>query len=275
MKFSLTPAVKNLLLINFGIGVLAIFIYYQYQVNINYYLGLHSFFSDQFQVYQFVTYMFMHGFISPDGGLDVSHVVFNMLGLALLGPILEKRWGSKRFIFFYLFTGLGAGISYWAVNAYEVYQLREAVSYYLNHPTPGELVKLLKGYDLQTYRYWLENVELFAEHPENIEVIAWSKGLAMEMYQRATWFSMVGASGCVYGVLMGAFLLFPNTEIMIFFIPIPIKIKYIAIGLGVSELYLQYKDAPDDNVAHFAHLAGMAFAYLLVKIWNRRRDVFY
>ncbi|MDB5257760.1 MAG: rhomboid family rane protein [Chitinophagaceae bacterium] len=277
MNLRITPAVKNLLFINFGVYVLAIFIYYQYQININDYLGLHSFFSKSFQAYQFVTYMFMHEFVR-DGQLVFGHVFFNMLALFFLGPILENRWGSKRFIFFYLFTGLGAGLSYWAVNAYEVYQLREAVSYYIDHPSPSGFAKLVTSYSRDLYRYWLNTeqiVEFFDENPQNIEAIAWTKTKALEIYEASTWFSMVGASGCVYGVLMGAGLLFPNTEVMLFFIPIPIKIKYLAIGLGVMELYHQIKDAPDDNVAHFAHLAGMVFAYILIRYWNRRRDVFY
>jgi membrane associated rhomboid family serine protease len=216
----------------------------------------------------------MHEFVR-DGHLVFGHVFFNMLALFFLGPLLESRWGSKRFIFFYLFTGLGAGLSYWAVNTYEVYQLREAVSYYLEHPSPGEFAKLVSGYNRDLYRYWLENVEFFDEHPGNLEAIAWSKTMALQMYEAATWAGMVGASGCVYAVLMGAGLLFPNTEVLLMFIPIPVKIKYLVIGMGIMELYLQIKDAPSDHVAHFAHLAGMAFAYILIRIWTKRRDVFY
>lgn len=278
MNFRLTPAVKNLLLINLGVYVLAVFIYYQYHLDINNYLGLHSFFSDQFRAYQFVSYMFMHGFISPNGSLSFGHVFYNMLALFIFGPLLESRWGSKRFIFFYLFTGIGAGLAYWAVNAYEVYQLKEAVSYYIHHPSPGEFAKLVKGFNRELYRDWLQNVkmiEFFDEHPENLEAIAWTKTKALEIYEVSTWFSMVGASGAVYGILMGAGLLFPNTEVVPLFIPIPIKIKFIVIAFGIMELYYQIKDAPNDNVAHFAHLAGMAFAYILIRYWNRRRDVFY
>jgi len=255
--------------------VLAIFLYYQYRLDINQYLGLHSFFSEQFKVYQIFTHMFMHGFVKPDGSFTFSHVFYNMLALFFFGPLLESRWGSMRFVFFYLFTGLGAGLSYWAINAYEVYQLREAVAYYLQHPEPGEFAKLVSGYNRELYRYWLPMVEAFDEHPESIEAIAWSKTKALEIYESSTWFSMVGASGCVYGVLMGAGMLFPNTEVMPMFIPIPIKIKYIVLFFGLSALYMQFKNAPNDQVAHFAHLAGMAFAYVLIRYWNKRRDVFY
>ena len=198
-----------------------------------------------------------------------------MFALFIFGPMLESYWGGKRFLFFYLFTGVGAGLSYWAVNAYEVYHLKEAVSFYLQHASPEEFVKLMSGYDRSFIREHLKEIDTFSEYPSHPDAIAWSKTKALEIYNYASSFSMVGASGSVYGVLMAFGLLFPNTIFQSLFIPIPIKAKYIVAFYGISALYMQIKSAPDDNVAHFAHLAGMGFAFILVRYWNKRRDVFY
>lgn len=87
--------------------------------------------------------------------------------------------------------------------------------------------------------------------------------------------SMVGASGAVYGLLMACGILFPNTELMLLFPPIPIKMKWLAIGLGAIALYSGFRQDPGDNVAHMAHLGGMFFAFIMLKIWQRDRNNFY
>ena len=84
----------------------------------------------------------------------------------------------------------------------------------------------------------------------------------------------VGASGAVFGVLLGFGMLFPNTQLMLLFPPIPIKAKYFVIGYGLIELYLGLS-RPGSNVAHFAHLGGMLFGYLLIRYWNKNTRNFY
>lgn len=86
---------------------------------------------------------------------------------------------------------------------------------------------------------------------------------------------LLGASGAVYGVLMGAALLFPNTEMYLMFIPIPVKLKWLAIFYGGIELYNSWQMSPGDNVAHFAHLGGMIFGFILVRIYSRNKTHFY
>ncbi|MES2627466.1 MAG: rhomboid family intramembrane serine protease [Bacteroidota bacterium] len=87
--------------------------------------------------------------------------------------------------------------------------------------------------------------------------------------------SVIGASGAVFGILLGFGMLFPNTELMMMFIPVPIKAKYFVIGYGALELFLGLSNNPDDNVAHFAHLGGMVFGFILIKIWGGTRNNFY
>ncbi|MBN1984866.1 MAG: rhomboid family intramembrane serine protease, partial [Prolixibacteraceae bacterium] len=84
----------------------------------------------------------------------------------------------------------------------------------------------------------------------------------------------VGASGAVFGILLAFGMLFPNTQLMLLFPPIPIKAKYFVIGYGLIELYLGLAQ-PGSNVAHFAHLGGMLFGFILIKYWNKNSRHFY
>ncbi len=86
---------------------------------------------------------------------------------------------------------------------------------------------------------------------------------------------MVGASGAIYGLLMAGAMLFPNMEMMLLFPPIPIKMKWLAIILGGIAVYSTFQQSPGDNVAHLAHLGGMIFAFIMIKIWNKQRNNFY
>lgn len=86
---------------------------------------------------------------------------------------------------------------------------------------------------------------------------------------------LIGASGAIYGILMGAALLFPNTEMYMMFIPIPVKLKWLAVFYGVAELYNSVQINSSDNVAHFAHIGGMIFGFILVKIYSQNKTHFY
>ena len=100
---NLTPVVRNLLIIN-----VVIFIIQSVMPVATYYLALYDINSGYFKPYQFLTYMFAHG--------GFMHIFFNMMALVSLAPILETYWGDKKFLLFYLATGIGAGVVYAAVN---------------------------------------------------------------------------------------------------------------------------------------------------------------
>jgi membrane associated rhomboid family serine protease len=84
----------------------------------------------------------------------------------------------------------------------------------------------------------------------------------------------IGASGAVFGVLLAFGMLFPNTQLMLLFPPIPIRAKYFVIGYGLIELFLGFSQ-PGSNVAHFAHLGGMLFGFIMIKLWSKDRNAFY
>src|ERR1043165_818581 len=96
----------------------------------------------------------------------------------------------------------------------------------------------------------------------------------LQMYHAAAaefFVPTVGASGAIFGILTGFGLLNPNAELIMFPIPIPIKAKFMVIIYAVIELTMGIAAIPGDNVAHYAHLGGALFGFILIKIWGRNR----
>jgi membrane associated rhomboid family serine protease len=85
----------------------------------------------------------------------------------------------------------------------------------------------------------------------------------------------IGASGAVFGILLAYGMLFPNTELFLMFFPVPIKAKYFVIGYGVIELAMVVRNSPGDQVAHFAHLGGMLFGFIMIMLWKKDKNHFY
>ncbi len=225
---NITPVVKNLLIINV-IFFFATWLFQQQGIAIDEYLAVFYFNSPFFKVWQPITYMFMHA--------NIAHIFFNMFALYSFGSILEAHWGGKRFINFYLITGLGALALQWAVQAFEVYQIT------------GSPIN-----DLST---------LVVNNPEHIATL---KGIYLT--------PMVGASGAIFGVLVAFAMLYPNLEMYIMFIPVPVKAKYIIPVYIVIELFLGVSRFEGDSVAHFAHLGGALIGYILVKLWRRKGNYY-
>lgn len=240
-SFKVLPmVVKNLLIIN-GLLWLATFVMQNQGVDLSHYLGLHYFGSTNFKPYQIVTYMFMHG------GLE--HVFFNMFALWMFGNVLENYWGSKRFLIFYMATGIGAALFQMAIAYFQLQSL-----YPLADPTGLNEV-------------FLNGAEIMANNQAFIDP-------TLHQINSIINTPMVGASGAVFGVLLAFGMLFPNTLLYVYFL-IPIKAKYFVILYGALELYLGISNNAGDNVAHFAHLGGMLFGFILIKYWQKKRGNFY
>ena len=172
---------------------------------------------------------------------NFTHLFFNMFALWMFGKILENVWGAKRFLIYYMTTALGAAALHLAVSQYQIYELSNEV------PNLIELAK--KG--------------LYNPSNEN----------SLRLTQLVTT-PTVGASGAVFGILLAFGMLFPNTLLYIYF-AIPIKAKYFVMIYGALELYSGLSNNPADNVAHFAHLGGMLFGYILLKYWQKNNTQFY
>lgn len=263
--FRLTPVVKNLLIINVVVYLLQSLMS---GVDLTSMLALWKVGSDNFAPYQFFTYMFAHG--------GFGHIVFNMLGLVFLGPLLEQFWGPKRFLTFYLITGIGAGLIYSGIEYVRMENLESQVEEYVLNPSPDNfnifVDKNSEYFNSGVYEF----IDRYSDNPESPNYINQSKEIAKGTYQSAfNLGSMLGASGAIYGILMAFGMLFPNTQLMLLFPPIPIKAKYLVLILGGIALYSGLQRNPGDNVAHFAHLGGMIFAFIMIKYWQNQRNKFY
>lgn len=263
---SITPAVKNLIILN-----ILFFIADKYILHgtLSYIFALRPVLSSEFMPYQFVSYMFFHSLS------DWGHIFGNMFGLFMFGPLLERMWGPKKFLFFYFFTGIGAGLLFSAIGYYENSQLLKAVEVYLQSPTPDGLVDFMSNHAKAFYESSLNFLNGFEENPTNALYVQKSIELVKGIYQSQVNIPMVGASGAIFGILMAFGLLFPNTELFLLFVPFPIKAKYFVAMYGLFELYSGIKSAQSDNVAHFAHIGGMLFAYILLRYWGTQKQNFY
>jgi len=207
-------------------------------------LGLHYFLSDGFYPHQLVSYMFMHSTV------DFRHILFNMFAVFMFGKTLEQFWGSKRFLIYYMVTGIGAGLIQLLVA-----QIRIVPFYEIFSPEEFEYIVT-------------EGFEVISQGENYVDS---DMGQLNSLYNGLT----VGASGSVFGILLAFGWLFPNTELMLLFPPIPLKAKWFVMIYGGIELYLGFANNPNDNVAHFAHLGGMLFGFVLLYLWKKDRSNFY
>lgn len=266
----LTPIVKNLLIINGLFFLATISLGQTFNLNLYDILGLRYFGSEKFMPYQFITYMFMHG--------GFMHIFFNMFALWMFGRVLEEVWGAKRFLFFYFFTGVGAAIVHYAVFYYQMQPTLNTVNSFLAQPTHEGLLAFLNSDMFKVFSYDMQiNYQSFAKSYNTAlavnETLALEKAVDyMAQYKRDFLNApvVVGASGAVFGILLAFGMLFPNTLLYIYF-AIPIKAKYFVILYGALSLYLGIANNPGDNVAHFAHLGGMLFGFILIKYWSKNR----
>jgi rhomboid-like protein len=236
------PVVKNLLIINviFYIATLMFGGPMMTQV-----LGVHYFDSPDFRIWQVITYMFMHDYSS------LFHILFNMFALYTFGSSIEYIMGSKRFLNFYLITGLGALALQLLVQSFEVYSIT--------------------GSAVNNGSFMVDSLKrTISFNPDLISKDQASTLLGIYLTP------MVGASGAIFGLLIAFGMLFPNAELFIMFIPVPVKAKYIIPVYVLLELFLGVKQFSGDSVAHFAHLGGALFGFILVKMWHlKRHDNFY
>lgn len=261
---AITPTVRNLLILNI--------LFYFVDANIiklSNNFALISTLSPHFHVYQFVTYMFFHA--------GFTHLLSNMFGLFMFGPLLERMWGPKRFLIFYFFTGIGAGLLFSGIDYFENSRVRDAVEIFAQNPTPDQLVEFTSqnAKNLHESDFMHEFSNRFEENPTNSEYIQQSVAIVKAYYESLINVPMVGASGAIFGILMAFGLLFPNTELFLLFVPFPIKAKYFVTFYGLYELYAGIHNAQSDNVAHFAHIGGMLFAYILLRYWGTQKSNFY
>ena len=258
--FSLSPVVRVLLVLNVLVFLIT-------NESIIQQFGLHSFLSDKFNPIQLLTHMFLHG--------GFNHIFSNMIGLVVFGPMLERYWGPKRFTFFYFFTGLGAALLFSGINYFEMHDVYETIQTYRASPSYEGFLAFVDQHAGSYYDGLAPFIEKFRVYPTDSNNLQDSVTIVNRIFTNQVDEPMVGASGAIFGVIMGFGLLFPNTQLFLLFPPIPVKAKYLVIFYGAFEIYSGVYRAQADNVAHFAHIGGMLFAFILVKYWGSQRKTFY
>lgn len=227
---SITPIVKNLIIVNVLIFIGTFFL----PESIKQFGSIFFYESELFRPFQIVTSMFMHG--------SIMHLAFNMMSLYFLGPFVEKVMGSERFLMFYLLCGLGATAAHLGINAYEYYGLIDGVS----------------GADLLEIKEKGRSILLRNQNYSDP---------IMGSINRILNVGALGASGAVYGVMIAFASMFPNIKMMVFPLPVPVKAKYLAIGLIVFGIYNGF-GGHQQGIAHFAHLGGAVTGFALVYFWK-------
>lgn len=263
----ITPVVKNLIIINVALFVGGLFFP---GLDLSHNFALYYIADENFMPVQFVTYMFLHA--------DFFHVLFNMLVLFFIGGFIERFFGQKRFLIFYLVAGIGAALIYTGFNFYQNYNQQSKVDTYLESPAPGKFVSVLKDFKHQRgFRkdYYYRIAQSYSENPENTQLKQKSREIVQHLWNNYGYARMVGASGAIYGILVAFAMLFPNTQLMLFPIPVPVKAKYFVPFLLVISFVMGMQDNPNDNIAHFAHIGGAISGFILLKIWQSNRGNFY
>ena len=199
--------------------------------------------SPNFTLWQPVTHMFMHG--------DTTHILFNMFGLYMFGTPLEQMWGKQKFIFFYLSAGLGAVLIQTLVYHYDVLTLTQIL-------LDNGLTKL--------------DIESFYQSGRLNTSIIQSVG-EERLYSGIQSFKavMVGASGALYGILVGFAMLFPNVQLMLLFPPIPIKAKFLVPLLILFDLFFGFTSYSVGPIAHFAHIGGAITGFMMMWYWKKNQ----
>lgn len=243
MRLGITDTVKHLLIINviMFVGTLTLGngeLFYKW-------FALYFPENDLFKPWQILTHMFMHG--------GFAHIAFNMFALWMFGTAVEQRLGSKRFLFLYISAGLGAVL----------FQL----GFYYFQYIPVE-TELINSGVLQTeINQMLSTNKVIGDI--NQTQFSQLQGL-FDVYRT----SMVGASGCIMGVLAAFGIMNPNAELMLIFLPIPIKAKYFIPGIIILDIISAISGQSffsPSNTAYLAHVGGAVVGALIMWYWRKNQ----
>ena len=227
MLFRIPTVTKNLLIINL-IAFLATLVFQMRGIDLGDIGGLHFFMASHFHFYQLITYQFLHG--------GFTHILFNMFGLWMFGSVIENVWGPKKFLFYYITCGIGAGL---------MQELAQFGSFYMtvSEQVPDASLGMVFQFGAQ-YATALNS------------------------------WTTIGASGAVYAVILAFGMTFPNERLFIIPFPFPIKAKWFVMGYVAIEFFSALGSS-GDGVAHTAHLGGMLFGYLMIRYWNKHPNATY
>ncbi|MBT8279981.1 MAG: rhomboid family intramembrane serine protease [Muriicola sp.] len=201
--------------------------------------------NENFALWQVISHMFMHG--------GFMHILFNMYALWAFGSPLEQMWGKNKFLFFYFSAGIGAALIHTAVN---YYYFNEGMNVLLSSGlTRPEVMDIISQGKFNTGWY-----ELASRSTIDNFLMSYST-------------PAVGASGAIYGILVAFGMSFPNSELFLIFLPVPIKAKYfipVLIGLDLFSGVTGYSIF-GQGIAHFAHVGGALFGFIMMWYWKKNQ----
>jgi len=242
----MTETVKQLLIINIIFYVGSQFVATAYPMFSLYYPE-----SNNFRIWQPITSMFMHAPMP-----NLMHIVFNMFALVSFGSALEHFWGAKKFLFFYISCGLGAVLVHTGVN---YYQYHHVLALLQEAKVPHDVI-----------------ITILKEGKYNNSLLETVPLSTLESMYHAYSTPVVGASGAIYGLLIAFTFMFPNAELALMFIPIPIKAKYfVPIYMLLYDGFFGFFGnsffGMGDDVAHFAHLGGAITGFIMMWYWKKNQ----
>ena len=199
--------------------------------------------NSSFFLWQPLTHMFMHG--------DTTHILFNMFGLWMFGSPLEQMWGKQKFIFFYISAGIGAVLIQTLVYHYDVLSISQILTE--NGLTKSDLNSFFETGRLKTSLITSIGEERLSSGIQSYKAV------------------MVGASGALYGILVGFAMLFPNVQLMLLFPPIPIKAKFLVPLLILFDLFFGFTSYSVGPIAHFAHIGGAITGFIMMWYWKKNQ----
>jgi rhomboid family protein len=201
--------------------------------------------NENFGFWQMVSHMFMHG--------GLGHIAFNMYALWAFGTPLERMWGKNKFLFFYFSAGLGAAVIHSGVN---YYYFNEGIDALVNSGmTKNGIMEIISGG--QYSPGWYDIV------PKN----------TIDNFLSAYNTPAVGASGAIYGILVAFGMSYPNSELFLIFLPIPIKAKIFIPVLIALDLFSGVTGYGifGQGIAHFAHVGGAVAGFIMMWYWKKNQ----
>jgi membrane associated rhomboid family serine protease len=265
--FSMPPVTKSLLLVTTIVFLVDLgtqhFLHSDAMIR---YMALFRIQSPLFIPTQFLTHIFMHG--------SLSHLFFNMFGLFMFGRILESIWGAKKMLIFYLVTGIGAALMQSGITYIQMQKMINLADTFTADPSYAIFNDYMNHYLMKGSNEYSE-IMSFAQSwfyaPDNLSFVPKAKEYIEVVRYDNLNIPMVGASGAIFGLLIAFAMMFPNVELMLIFLPIPIKAKYFVPVYALIELVFGVAGFSWDNVAHFAHLGGALVGFIIVRYWKRQQ----
>jgi len=238
--FRIPDSIKHLFLIS----LVLLSIPWVFKVDISNITALHFPLNENFEFWQYFTYIFMHA--------DFMHLFFNFISIWFFGSILADSWGTKRFLFFFFSAGVGAALIYTAINYLQFYSIYEVLLQ--AGVTQDEIISILEAGKTSDQR-----------------VVSSITQEQFDKIYRLYSSPMVGASGAAYGILAAYAVYFPERRIHLLFPPISVISKYYIAILIAADLFLGVLNRVEDNVARFAHVGGAIVGFLIASYWKKNQ----